>query len=303
MLPVAGVHQGRIGFISLQSDAWYQAELGLASADGGWLMLARSNRLALLPPIRCDFGKEPALADLSAPEQQSARAHCNPAVGTVLSAAGDLFRSQGGVAPAPVNRRGGDAQSAVRAIIEASAAYRNAVDCNAGAGSSAWHDNTFTDRCARSGSDPGSYTGSDPGSDQAVDQALDSALARPIIPSARGAFGARPVAGDDDKARYPTAGSGPIESVRDASDADIWGQLRIGGRAAPGSLLELGGHSYRVGPGGALCVRSRHCRSFVNPCPVAVAARAACDAAGGRVSAVLLVRLDSSHTSADRADR
>jgi hypothetical protein len=48
----------------------------------------------------------------------------------------------------------------------------------------------------------------------------------------------------------PMTGSGPLRTPRDASGMQLWGQVRIGGQAPPGSLLDLGGHAYRVGPGG-----------------------------------------------------
>lgn len=39
------------------------------------------------------------------------------------------------------------------------------------------------------------------------------------------------------------------------ADALIQGELHVFGRAAPGSLLDLGGHPYRVGPGGRFSFR------------------------------------------------
>lgn len=45
--PLASLQQGRLGFRDLRQNLWYQAEVGLGHDEGGWLMLARSNRLAL----------------------------------------------------------------------------------------------------------------------------------------------------------------------------------------------------------------------------------------------------------------
>ncbi|MBK1648538.1 hypothetical protein CKO36_08005 [Rhabdochromatium marinum] len=47
LMPVATVQQGCLGLVGLQTDAWYQAEIGFGNPQGAWLMLARSNRLAL----------------------------------------------------------------------------------------------------------------------------------------------------------------------------------------------------------------------------------------------------------------
>lgn len=50
-------------------------------------------------------------------------------------------------------------------------------------------------------------------------------------------------------------GSGPIAPYPSAAEAQIQGELRVFGRAAPGSLLDLGGHPFRVGSGGRFSFR------------------------------------------------
>jgi len=50
-------------------------------------------------------------------------------------------------------------------------------------------------------------------------------------------------------------GSGPIAPYPSAAEAQLQGELRVFGRAAPGSLLDLGGHSFRVGSGGRFSFR------------------------------------------------
>lgn len=134
---VDSLHQGRLGFRDLLQDVWYQAEIGLGNPDGGWLMLARSNRLAL-----------PRLES----HEPSAR---------------------------PITQETKPTPPAVPAVVSARV-----------------HSDT-----------PGSP--------------------------------------------HPLAGSGPVISPRArVDDLALWGELRIIGHAPPGSALNLGGHAYRVGPGG-----------------------------------------------------
>lgn len=55
--------------------------------------------------------------------------------------------------------------------------------------------------------------------------------------------------------RRAARGSGPISPYPCGDEAMIQGELHVFGRAAPGSLLDLGGHAYRVGPGGRFSFR------------------------------------------------
>lgn len=51
------------------------------------------------------------------------------------------------------------------------------------------------------------------------------------------------------------SGSGPLAPYPSGEHAVIQGELHVFGSAAPGSLLDLGGHSYQVGPGGRFSFR------------------------------------------------
>ena len=51
------------------------------------------------------------------------------------------------------------------------------------------------------------------------------------------------------------SGSGPLGSIRPVNGTTICAELLIQGSAAPGKLLDLGGHAYRVGPGGRFAFR------------------------------------------------
>jgi hypothetical protein len=51
----------------------------------------------------------------------------------------------------------------------------------------------------------------------------------------------------------PVAGSGPLR--RPDADASLRAELVVHGRAPAGTLLDLGGHAYQVGPGGRFVLR------------------------------------------------
>jgi len=54
----------------------------------------------------------------------------------------------------------------------------------------------------------------------------------------------------------PRGGSGPLRPYPLAADEQaLWAEVRVEGRAAPGTRIELGGHDYRVGAGGRLTLR------------------------------------------------
>jgi len=55
--------------------------------------------------------------------------------------------------------------------------------------------------------------------------------------------------------RSPRPGSGPITDQRNANAIGLSAELIISGHAPPGTLLDLGGHPYRVGPGGRFQLR------------------------------------------------
>ena len=55
--------------------------------------------------------------------------------------------------------------------------------------------------------------------------------------------------------RRPRPGSGPITDHRNADAVGLSAELIISGHAPPGTMLDLGGHPYRVGPGGRFQLR------------------------------------------------
>jgi hypothetical protein len=53
----------------------------------------------------------------------------------------------------------------------------------------------------------------------------------------------------------PLSGSGPVHRFTVGTACDISAELLVHGSAAPGTLLDLGGHPYRVGAGGRFAFR------------------------------------------------
>ncbi len=177
-LPVASLRAGRISLVGLPPDAWYQAELGLGTPDGGWLMLARSNRLAM-----------PTMVSAKLPPMTARPSGVDGDPGA--SSATDL----------------------------ADRAHAPATQADWVAASTSHH------------------------------QQSNHTAAPPIVASRQSGAGSADAGSDGAEPRL-IAGSGPLRSIKDQSQTRLWAELRIGGQAAPGSLLELGGHAYRVGPGG-----------------------------------------------------
>ena len=156
-LAVEHLASGRLRLPGLAPDFWYQAEIGLVTDDGGWLLLARSNRIPLPAPVGASFLWAETLSTLGS---------------TFRSALGFELDGQLGAAKTVAN-----------------------------AGASA-----------------------------------------PLIARAR--------PGNGGPEGAPVGGSGPVWHPRDQQAVSLWGQLRVGGRAPPGTRLVLGGHPYLVGPGG-----------------------------------------------------
>ncbi|WP_143741806.1 hypothetical protein [Thiorhodovibrio frisius] len=212
LLPVASVRHGRLGLVGLEPDAWYQAELGLASPDGGWLMLARSNRLAL-----------PSVVGVDLPALWSA---ANAPLPTGLQALAELIM--------PVAETMGEPNRQSDIKTGSEAGLQAPLDADlAGFGPS--FDVAF----------PVWETSSPPS--MVVPPWNDLQAAPAIIPAAARAAGAAP---DAARSQWPVAGSGPLVSPREPARMTLCGALRISGQAPPGTVLDLGGHGYRVGPGG-----------------------------------------------------
>lgn len=241
-----------------------QAELGLEGRrDGAWLLLARSNRLATVPraamipsasagnALAARSGQEsvlepempaqpaapPALASPAAalavlpPEPAAASSPLLsrfPDPSLVTEATGPL--AHGRVFPIPV---GAGLMAGGRQPISNELAQRMMPTAAGRLGlaplASRWQ---TAPESPRIGEGPAALAherlGSEVGMDLRAPNRQDSTQPAPSLVS----------------------GSGPIKPYPTLEGASIRGQLHVFGGAPPGSLLDLGGHPYRVGPGG-----------------------------------------------------
>jgi hypothetical protein len=105
-----GDSEGTAVFDVSDHGALYQAELGLASADGGWLLLARSNSVRLPGPVGGTVGIATARAEVSQAQMQRATAESpEPAVSNHVEFHGTLHE------PSPRAAPGGLSQETPRA--------------------------------------------------------------------------------------------------------------------------------------------------------------------------------------------
>ena len=232
-----------------------QAEIGLASADGGWLLIARSNQLRAAAPAGVGF------------------LHSTPRVGASASsvdeadpAAAEEWAGPGAAAgqaraPAPLHL------APEFPLVDPPLSERaRAVPVRPGA-------------AAGVASEPGGAVAEVPAAQDAVDRAGgEPAFARRSDPSLVAGGQARPLLRPPGVGRgpepppggvvprlaphrpspepsaqawaaaSPVAGSGPLR--RQADGATLSAELVVHGSAPPNTLLDLGGHPYRVGPGG-----------------------------------------------------
>ncbi|WP_462329073.1 hypothetical protein [Thiohalocapsa halophila] len=239
-----------------------QAEIGLASADGGWLLIARSNELRAAAPTGVDFlHATPAPAAIAGPVDAtpSTAAHAS---------AGPAAAKRETDAPAPVQL----APELPRVEPHLSEPLSGPLSEQARAVS------TQPDRAGEGGAEPGKLAGVAAAQDGLDRAAGEPAFARRSDPSLAAGGQARdlsapPGAGSGPEppsggvvprlaprqpspepsaqafaAPSPAAGSGPLRPRADG--ATLSAALVVHGSAPPNSLLDLGGHPYRVGPGG-----------------------------------------------------
>ncbi|MCG6941036.1 MAG: hypothetical protein LJE69_07275 [Thiohalocapsa sp.] len=256
------------------AEGLLQAEIGLASADGGWLLIARSNGLPAAAPVEVDFLREQGPA--SAPVVAAADAAQSGAMaasadagrsGTVAArdaaeplrlepefplVAPELSeRAASGVVPGAAPERTPTVASGVALASDLDAATDVATGARAPFGAGAAADTTLgrAGYGARllAGADGQSLSEPPPGG--VVPRLTQRPLPRPDQPETQP--GPRPAA--PQPAQTPVPGSGPLRPAAD--EATLTAELLVQGSAPPNTLLDLGGHAYRVGPGGRFQLR------------------------------------------------
>lgn len=216
-----------------------QAEIGLSSAAGGWMLVARSNRMLATTPVGASFLRQrepplpgPPLREPPLPEAPFI-AQADTVVDTLAASQGQPLLSgpyplalpQAELTPArfplvePEPGAGTDAMPLIAGLKRDSSPVH-------GDSASATQDGQITEQTEeqREGQREERREG------QREEQT-----------EAQGA-GPRPMG--------VAPGSGPMHAFRADVDGEIGAELLVHGSAVPGTLLDLGGHPYRVGAGG-----------------------------------------------------
>jgi hypothetical protein len=225
--------------------ARYDAELGLSDAAGGWVMLARSN--ALDHGARVDVRLEP-VERLEAPSDASSEAPAPPATPRTDpphqgSAAPTSSPAREQPNPAPIVHE----QPGIRAV-DVLARRRAGLDLGPGRELGLVPDREARPAAEipaqpdRIGQSP--TRSPDPDSEApAVRDAVSASWGEDTIPEPAHPTERRSSASPTAPMRYGQPTPGGTELLIEA-------ELRVNGCAAPGSLIDLFGHPYRVGPGG-----------------------------------------------------
>jgi hypothetical protein len=253
----ADAEDGHAHYARRDAVGLLRAEIGLASDDGGWLLIARSNGLPTAGPVGADFlqaghAASPASravtdtnadarrASVDGDGQPGADADVHPPAPLRLTPEFPLVEPT--------------LSEQARAAQRPLATVANSGAPAAGAGDSAGELRPVVGRVYGSGADaslgrerdlsasapgadlPGAVVGPEPPRGGVVPR-LEPRKARP---EQSGAASVTPP--------QPTPGSGPLRPPADG--ATLSAELVVRGSAPPYTLLDLGGKPYRVGAGG-----------------------------------------------------
>ncbi|TVQ86931.1 MAG: hypothetical protein EA400_12290 [Chromatiaceae bacterium] len=210
------------------------AEIGLTDPHGGWLLVARSNQLEAVGPVGVATLRRSARAPVVDPVKSPPPVAAVPPVAPASTATPP--RPARALAPHPATRTtpastDAPAQPPATAVASRSAgapALLPAATTDSGA--VRWEQETAIALLATAPAPAGVAPA------VAVPQPAAPTETPPATPAPRG-------------------GSGPIRGHRDRGGIDLHAELLVHGRAAPGTLLDLGGHPYRVGAGGHFMLR------------------------------------------------
>lgn len=230
----------------------YRAELGLRNSDGGWLMLVRSNALYGAAGVGLDLGRLPRdpLGPSPSPLSQDAQAMSGPA----------------SVAPAVAREPGAQDQGAL--VVEPALAEAPGVTLAREFPLVPWASGLQVPQSSPGGTVPPSASlvgvakgyGADTQGLGMVTQvagappfeaaAMGLHAAQMPAPGTRQGAGPEPLGCESPRIGVtlaPLTYERPPERV---NGVELEAELRISGRAPPGSVIDLFGLPYRVGPGG-----------------------------------------------------
>jgi hypothetical protein len=229
------------------AEGLLQAEIGLASPDGGWMLVARSNALPAAAAVGAHFLREsepaaaapryqrPATPEVTGPDERNAD---TPAAAAVTLRLEPEFPLVEPLLSAAVRRE--YIGRAARTLAEPPGETLGQGGAAAGpaGGEAALGLAGDVARRAQSQGEAEPPPGG-------VVPRLEPRPAAPTQQRPAKLAGDAPAAATDPG---PVAGSGPLRHA--AVDASLSAELVVRGSAPPYTLLDLGGHAYRVGPGG-----------------------------------------------------
>lgn len=245
-----------------------QAEIGLAGDDGGWLLIARSNGLPAAAPVGARFlkpGRSPTPPEATAaatPAPAAASAAPSSAPVSEGTAAGDGDEA----APSPLRLAPEfplvEPPLSARARAASQAAAQPEPDAGVGVGELAAADSEAGAPLPAVADIPALRSGSDPslGRPAPVTELPGPGAGLPgtrrgpepppggVVPRLTPRPPPQATAPRTAAPAEPVAGSGPLRPQADT--ATLAAELVVHGSAPPNTLLDLGGHPYRVGPGG-----------------------------------------------------
>jgi hypothetical protein len=230
-----------------------QAEIGLAGDAGGWLLIARSNGLPAAGPVGVAFLRGHHQPPSSSAQRVATDGGASAASGPAGAATATTDDTGAWGVPEPLRLE--PEFPLVEPVLSARA--------KAGAGLAV--ETPSTGPREDSAATATRYRGSDTSLGSARQAAgplggtnaqsspeppPGGVVPRLVQPPRRRAIRPEPTSPSE---HGPVSGSGPLRAA--AGDASLAADLVVYGSAPPHTLLNLGGHAYRVGPGGRFVLR------------------------------------------------
>ena len=246
-----------------------QAEIGLGDAAGGWMLIARSNRLEAVGPVGAAFLHETPADDMGGPEATASE---------LISVATDKTKALPTLPglepefplvppPAGPSPRARETAEQVDAVNRAQAAalqlaadqdpgVREAAQPVPGEGATDQVLGIIAQTNGRQEDGALIMMPTDAAGSGAPGVSTPETLSAGAPILQRPADGAWALADRDQTGQRANAGgSGPILPPRLDQGVELYAELIVRGSAPPGRVLVLGGHRYLVGPGGRFQLR------------------------------------------------
>lgn len=253
-----------------------QAEIGLSTGAGGWVLVARSNRLQAIAPVGASFLRaKPGVAaaasmgpELESASEPEAEAESESGLGP------ESESERAPITPPSPPWQARQTSSALipdfplvqpspgRSTTPERALPRDIAAADGSSGVSGQFDPSLASlgpslSVIVSGSPEISHPAEKASAAQppaSMPDPLRENVPKQVPEQASADTAAAPNAAPPN-GTSPIAGSGPLRRFSVGTANEITAELLVQGRAAPGMLLDLGGHAYRVGAGGRFAFR------------------------------------------------